>query len=216
MPPEAPAEIGRHLSPKINRILPSIVQNMEGKMNPLDFIDRNAWRSWLDEHHATSLEAWLIIQKKHSQHVGLSLGDAVEEALCYGWIDGTLQKLDDQRYLLRFSPRRANSVWSIRNIQRVEELLEAGKMTQAGLTAIHEGKMSGQWKAALDREKTDQIPAELQAALRRRKGALAAYRSLPDSHKKRYVYWIQSAKRDETKRKRIEKIVREVLEGLRT
>jgi uncharacterized protein YdeI (YjbR/CyaY-like superfamily) len=185
---------------------------MEEKSSPLDFSDRLAWRSWLEDHHATSSEAWLIIQRVGSKLEGLSLDQAVEEALCYGWIDGKLQRLDDQRYLLRFSPRKPNSVWSIRNIQRVEELVRRGVMTEAGMTAVQEGKKSGQWEAAIDRENTDVIPPELEAALRRRKGAIAAYRNLPESQKKQYMYWIQSAKREQTKGKRIEEIIKKVLE----
>ena len=186
---------------------------MDASLKHLDFIDRLAWRSWLQDHHATDSQAWLVIQKKRSRLDGLSLEEAVEEALCYGWIDGKLLTLDDQRYLLRFSPRRPNSVWSISNIQRVEELTRAGLMTEAGLAAVRAAKKSGQWQAALDRERTDEIPAELEAALRRKKGALAAYRNLPDSKKKQYLYWIQSAKRAQTKLDRIEQIVKQVLGG---
>ena len=179
----------------------------------LDFWDRSAWRSWLEEHHSCRSEAWLVIQKKRSRLVGLSLDDAVEEALCYGWIDGKLRRLDEQRYLLRFSPRRPNSVWSISNIGRVERLSRAGVMREAGLTAVRAGKESGQWQAALDRERTEEIPPELGAALRRTKGAIAAYRQLPSSKKKQYLHWIRSAKREETKLKRVEKIVGQVLSG---
>lgn len=184
----------------------------EEVLNPFDFLNRLAWRSWLEDHHAISSEVWLIIQKKSSKLEGLSLDEAVEEALCYGWIDGKLQRFDEQRYLLRFSPRKPNSLWSVRNIQRVEELVSRGVMTEAGMAAVQEGKKSGQWKAAIDRENTDVIHAELEAALRRRKGAIAAYRDLPTSQKKLYMYWIQSAKREQTRRIRIEEIVKRVLE----
>ncbi len=179
----------------------------------LDFKDRSAWRAWLKDHHASDSEAWLVIQKKRSRRAGLSLNEAVEEALCYGWIDGKLLSLDDQRFLLRFSPRKPDSVWSMSNIRRVERLIRAGAMTEAGLVAIEAAKESGQWQAALDREDTEKIPPELEAALREKKGALAAYRGLPDSKKKQYIYWLQSAKREETKSKRIEAIVKQVLDA---
>jgi uncharacterized protein YdeI (YjbR/CyaY-like superfamily) len=177
----------------------------------LDFADRCAWRSWLEDHHATCPEAWLVIQKTNSESVGLRYDQAVEEALCYGWIDGKLLSLDDRRYLLRFSPRRPNSVWAVNNLRRVERLVRAGAMTEAGLSAIRDAKEGGQWQAALDRERTEEIPAELEAALRREKGALAAYRALPDSLKKRYVYWIQQAKRERTRFNRAAKVVKQVL-----
>jgi uncharacterized protein YdeI (YjbR/CyaY-like superfamily) len=184
---------------------------MEEELHALEFKTRIAWRSWLEQYHTNVKQAWLYIKRKGANIEGLSLEDAVEEALCFGWIDGTLRPVDEQRYLLRFSPRRRNSVWSVRNIQRVQNLTNLGKMTKAGLEAVEEGKRSGQWQAALDRERTDQIPYELEVALRRRKGAIAAYRKLPDSQKKRYIYWVQSAKRDQTKKKRIEEIIRNVM-----
>jgi len=186
---------------------------MEEILNPLDFIDRFSWRSWLADHHATYSEAWLIIQKKCSKIEGLSLEEAVEEAICYGWIDGILRSLDERRYLLRFSPRKPNSVWSVRNIQRVEKLVCLGMMTDAGLAAVHKAKKSGQWQAAIERENTDEIPSELETALRRTKGAITAYRKLPDSQKKQYVYWLQSAKQEQTKVKRIMEIVKQVIDG---
>jgi uncharacterized protein YdeI (YjbR/CyaY-like superfamily) len=185
---------------------------MEDLINPLDFVDRDTWRSWLEEHHDTFSEAWLIIQKKASNLESLSLNEAVEEAICFGWIDGKLHSLDDHRYLLRFSPRKQNSVWSVRNIQRVEELESRGVMTEAGLDAVRKGKKSGQWRAAIDRENTEEIPSELEAVLRRTKGAIAAYRNLPDSKKKQYMYWVQSAKREQTKLKRIKQIVKHVID----
>lgn len=181
---------------------------MEESLNPLNFSDRYTWRSWLAEQHADASEAWLVIQKKCSELAGLSLGEAVEEAICYGWIDGKLLRLDDQRYLLRFSPRRTDSVWSVTNIRRVEKLQQAGMMTEAGLAAVQAAKQSGEWQAALEREETDKIPADLEAALRRTKGGIAAYRKLPISQKKKYVYWLRSAKREQTKQKRLAKIVR--------
>lgn len=184
---------------------------MDSASRYLDFKNRRAWRSWLEEHHATASEAWLVIQKKGSKRAGLSLAEAVEEALCYGWIDSTLHTQDDHSYLLRFSPRRPDSIWSVRNIQRVEKLIRQGRMTDAGLSLVQLGKESGQWQAALDRERTEVIPPELEAALRRKQGALQAYRGLPNSKKKQYIYWLQSAKGEQTKRKRIARIVREVV-----
>lgn len=183
---------------------------MDETHTPLDFGDRSAWRSWLEDHHDTRFDAWLIIQKKRSRLEGISLEEAVEEALCFGWIDGKLNTLDDQRYLLRFTPRKPDSIWSISNIRRVEELTRAGAMAEAGLATVREAKRNGQWNAAIEREDTDRIPPELRAALRRVRGAIAAYRGLPNSQKKQYVYWIQSAKREQTRQKRIAEIVRKV------
>ena len=162
-------------------------------------------------NHATKREAWLLIYKKKYQDLGLALEDAVEEALCYGWIDGTLKSLDERRYALRFSPRTKNSIWSLSNIQRVEKLMSEGRMTDAGMLKVAEAKANGEWKAALRREQVDNIPKDLEVALRKREGALSAYMALPASRKKQYIYWLQSAKRGETKQRRIQKIVEEVL-----
>ena len=174
------------------------------------FISRHNWRSWLDEHHQTSTEAWLVIQKKGASTPGLSLEDAVEEALCYGWIDSTLNTQDENSYLLRFSPRKPESVWSIRNIQRAEELDRKGLMKEAGLEAVRIAKKEGSWEEALERENTDVIPPDLESALRQVKGALVSYRKLTKSHKQRYLYWLQSAKREETRERRIQEIVKQV------
>jgi uncharacterized protein YdeI (YjbR/CyaY-like superfamily) len=179
--------------------------------HPLEFEDRDQWRAWLEENHANAAEAWLVIYKVKYKHHGLALDEAVEQALCFGWIDGTLKTMDDRRYRLRFSPRKPSSVWSISNIDRVKELIASGKMTPAGYQTIQAAKERGEWEAALRREQVDKIPQDLEAALRKVEGALAAYRSLPGSRKKRYIYWLQTAKREATAQRRIQAIIQEIM-----
>ena len=174
------------------------------------FADRSKWREWLRLHHSDATEAWLVIYKKGVREGGLTLDEAIEEALCYGWIDGKLKSLDAEKYSLRFSPRKANSIWSISNIQRVEKLITLGMMTDAGLEKVAQARQSGQWEAAIKREQTDVIPEDLEKALRRKKGAIAAYRSLTDSRKKQLLHWLFTAKRPETRQRRIASIVSEV------
>jgi uncharacterized protein YdeI (YjbR/CyaY-like superfamily) len=152
-----------------------------------------------------------VIQKKSSTGPGIYLDEAVEEALCFGWIDSSLNTIDDQSYLLRFSPRKPNSVWSISNIRRVEMLEKEGLMREAGLAAVKDGINSGEWQAAIDREDPEYIPPELEEALNQYPEAKIAYYNLPSSKKKRYVYWLQSAKKKETCQKRITEILRELL-----
>jgi uncharacterized protein YdeI (YjbR/CyaY-like superfamily) len=176
----------------------------------LAFTGRGQWRGWLESHHREAGEAWLVLYKKGIREGSLTLDEAVEEALCFGWIDGKLRSLDAERYSLRFSPRRANSVWSVSNIRRVERLTQEGLMTEAGLEKIAEGHQSGQWDAAIRREQTDVMPPDLEAALRRTSGAVAAYRGLTDSRKKQLLHWLLTAKRPETRQRRIEAIVSEV------
>ena len=180
----------------------------------LVFADRGAWRAWLASHYHEATEAWLELFKKGVREGSLSLDEAVEEALCFGWIDGKLKSLDSEKYSLRFTPRRAGSVWSISNIRRVERLTKAGLMTAAGLEKIAAARQSGQWDAAIKREQTDVIPPDLGKALRRRRGATAAYRNLTNSRKKQFLHWLFTAKRPETRKRRIEAIVREVSESL--
>jgi uncharacterized protein YdeI (YjbR/CyaY-like superfamily) len=175
--------------------------------NILNFADRDNWRSWLDNNHGDSTEAWIVIQKKDSPAPGLFLDEAVEEALCYGWIDSTLNTKDDHSYLLRFSPRKPHSVWSISNIRRVRILKKDGRLMPPGLTAIQEGKKSGAWQAAIDRENPDYVPPELAVVFDQDPDLSDAFHALPVSEKKRYVYWLQSAKKKETKQKRITEIL---------
>lgn len=190
---------------------------MAGSIQYHEFDNRRQWRAWLAEHHATEKLVWLILYKKKYHDMkyhdpGLTLDKAVEEALCFGWIDGVLDPLDERRYALRFSPRTQNSVWSVKNIQRVEKLIAEGKMTKAGMQKIEEAQQNGQWEAAIRREQVDIIPKDLEDALREIEGALSAYQVLTASRKKQYIYWLQSAKRAETRQRRIQRILKEILE----
>jgi uncharacterized protein YdeI (YjbR/CyaY-like superfamily) len=180
--------------------------------NILEFENRDQWRWWLEKNHATETEAWLILYKVKYQDQGLTLDEAVEEALCFGWIDGKLKSLDDVRYTLRFSPRTSKSIWSMSNIRRVEKLTAEGKMRQAGERKVAEAKENGEWGAAIRRERVDIIPEDLEIALQKIEGGLSAYRTLPDSRKKQYIYWLQSAKRVETVQRRIQKIIEEIFD----
>jgi len=181
--------------------------------NPVEFGHRDQWRSWLEKHHLLEREAWLVIYKRKHEDQGLGLVDAVEEALCYGWIDGKMRSLDNRRYALRFSPRTGSSVWSMSNIQRVERLIQERRMTEAGLQKIAEAKENGQWEAAIRREQVDVIPEGLEKALQKHGGGIAAYRALPASRKKQIIYWLQSAKRQATRDRRIQSVVEEILGG---
>jgi uncharacterized protein YdeI (YjbR/CyaY-like superfamily) len=184
---------------------------METPTEGLEFANAAGWRSWLETHHATHSEAWLIIYKVKFGHLGIGLEEAVKQALCFGWIDGILKRRDEETYFLRFSPRRTQSVWSIRNVRRAERLILEGKMTSAGLRKIKEAMENGQWEAAHLRENTDEIPERLRKALSRKKGALAAFRAMGPARKKQLLHWLQTARRSETERKRIQAIVDEVL-----
>lgn len=182
---------------------------MEGGERPLEFAGRAQWRTWLDEHHGGEREAWLLIHKKRAVGNALALEEAVQEALCFGWIDGLLRSVDSETYLLRFSPRKQKSIWSENNKRRAEELIRAGRMTAAGLAKIAEAEANGEWEAATTREDVDAIPADLAQALER-KEAGAFFGRWSVSRKKQYLHWLKSAKRPETRQKRIQTIVEAV------
>lgn len=119
----------------------------------------NAWRAWLQKHHVSAPELWLVFYKKHTGKGGLAYEDAVREALCFGWIDGILKRIDDEKHMVRFSPRRRNSVWSATNKKRVAELLAAGRMTDAGLAKVEQAKRNGKWDDASVQRPVPEVPS---------------------------------------------------------
>lgn len=179
----------------------------------LSFADRQAWRAWLEAHHADRDEAWLLHTKKNASVQGLAYGEAVEEALCFGWIDGVMRGINADFFALRYSPRKRNSVWSESNKARVEQLIREGRMTAAGLAKVAEAKANGQWDAASQREQVDVLPADLEQALSRYPDGLERYRGASVSRKKQWLYGIAAAKRPETRARRIDAVVRELVGG---
>jgi uncharacterized protein YdeI (YjbR/CyaY-like superfamily) len=177
--------------------------------------DREAWRAWLAQHHASRDEVWLLMYKKHVDRPCVTLEEAVEEALCFGWIDGKLYRVDDEKHVLRFTPRRPGSVWSKTNKERVARLEAAGLMTAAGRAAVAAAKRSGQWRRADERERVGAPPADLEKALRGDARARACWGTLAPSHKKTYIHWILDAKRAETRERRVAETVRRLAAGRR-
>jgi uncharacterized protein YdeI (YjbR/CyaY-like superfamily) len=188
---------------------------MEMPMTDADDIlrlpDASAWRAWLARLYSQQDSVWIAITRKGVEPVALQLGDAVEEALCFGWIDSTLRRIDDRSYALRFSPRRPGSVWSESNKRRVATLVGEGRMAAPGLAAIEAAKANGQWEAASRRERVDDIPPDLGSALVSQVGGVDGYLALRASRRKQLLYWLDSAKRPTTRTKRIQGIVDEVL-----
>ena len=168
------------------------------------FRSRSEWRAWLRLHHDRETEVWVAHVKKGSRRQGLSYSEGVEEALCFGWIDGLTHSLDKDFFLQRYTPRKPNSVWSESNKARVEKLGRQRRMTRAGLRQVEAAQADGRWQAASRREDPDWIPEALQAALARKPGASDAYRSLPASLRRAHGHAIETAKRPETREKRIQ------------
>ena len=167
--------------------------------------DRSEWRKWL-EKHATSSGVWLSYYKKGSSKPSVSYDEAVEEALCFGWIDSRVNALDDQRYMQFFSPRKPKSSWSKLNKQRVEQLIQNGLITATGLEKIAAAKRDGSWNA-LDAIEDLQLSADLVEALDSNKMAADNFIAFSTSVKKNIVRWIESAKQPETRLKRIAETV---------
>jgi len=184
---------------------------MQSQIRPLRCRTPSEWRAWLEEHHSEESEAWLAHKKRGETGEGLGYQEALEEALCFGWVDGLLRRLDDKKFLLRYTPRRANSTWSLGNRRKAEELIRRGKMTEAGLEKITRAMQNGQWEAALGREAVNDLPPDLYRELRKCKGALGAFRDLTASRRKQYLWWVKSAKRAETREKSIRVILAAVV-----
>ena len=139
----------------------------------------------------------------------------MQEALCFGWIDGMLRRIDDESHMLRFTPRKPGSVWAVSNKARVERLIAEGRMRPEGLALVEEAKRRGEWDKADEREDVSAVPDDLAAALAADATAREAWERLAPSHKKQYLYWISEAKRPETRARRVTETVRRAREGRR-
>jgi uncharacterized protein YdeI (YjbR/CyaY-like superfamily) len=171
---------------------------------------RAAWRRWLAAHHAESSGIWLVLAKKGAG--GLSYDDAVEEALCFGWIDSRVRRLDDSRFQQWYCPRRPGSIWSQLNKTRVERLREVGLLAPAGLARIAAAVADGSWEI-LDRVEALEMPEDLAAALRAAPGAEAGFAGLAPSVRKPLLFWVLSAKRPQTRAGRIGAVVEAAAAG---
>lgn len=175
---------------------------------------RAEWRKWLDENHSRPEGIWLITYKKASGKPRLEYGEAVEEALCFGWIDSKPAKLDDERSMLWFAPRKAKTGWSALNKERIERLIKAGRMRPAGLAKVEAAKKDGSWNL-LDAIHEMQIPSDLAKALSENKTAQQYFEAFPPSVKRAILEWIANAKRPETRSKRIEETVSKAEKNIR-
>ena len=184
------------------------IWNLEFRIVSMEFHPRNLseWRAWLKANHRTAGSVWLVLHKKSSPGPGIEYPEAVEEALCFGWIDSKPQKKDTHTYLLYFADRKSGSVWSKINKERVSRLIKEGRMTAAGMKKIEAAKKDGTW-STLDAVDALEIPDDLNKALARSKKAWKNFEAFPPGIRKQLVYWVLSAKREETRAARIKEIV---------
>ena len=167
--------------------------------------NRKEWRTWLKQNHRKKKEIWLIYYKKHTGKPRIPYGHAVEEALCFGWIDSTVQRLNSERYVQKFTPRKSGSRWSRLNIQRARKMIKEKRMTKAGLALLKETEKKKPDTPIA--KKTHTIPSDLRKALARNRKALENFNNFAPSYKKLYALWVLDAKKKETREKRIKRVV---------
>jgi uncharacterized protein YdeI (YjbR/CyaY-like superfamily) len=179
------------------------------------FKDREGWRAWLGKHHDIEKGLWLLYYKKGSGKRSIIYPEALDEALCYGWIDSVVKRFDEEKYMQRYTPRNERSAWSAVNKERAARLIREGRMTEHGLAKIEAAKRNGSWTRldAIDRNR--ETPGDLIAALARDPEAGACFEKMPPSSKKLYGFWVDSAKRPETRARRIAETLARVKAGRR-
>lgn len=187
---------------------------MTDEQPALTVADAAAWRAWLGEHHEQSKGVWLMLAKKSTTNpTSLSYDEALDEALCHGWIDGQVRRLDERTYRQRFTPRRERSTWSKRNVGIIERLTSEGRMKPAGVTAVQRAKADGRWEAAYSGQATMVVPTDLAAALSAEPAAQAMFAILTSQNRYAVLLRIDNAKRADTRARRIERFVAMLARG---
>jgi uncharacterized protein YdeI (YjbR/CyaY-like superfamily) len=176
-------------------------------MKTFDARTRERWKRWLAKHHATESEVWLIFHKQHTGKPSVAYDEAVDEALCYGWIDSLIKRIDDDRYARKFTPRKAESNWSSANIKRYAALKAANRLAPPGLERSPDGR------PVVDTPRPSDVPAYIERAIRQNARAWKFFESLAPSYRRLYVGWVDSAKRDVTKQSRLRKAVEDLSAG---
>ncbi len=169
--------------------------------------NRSKWREWLKKNHLSKKEIWLIYYKKHTKKPTVVYNEAVEEALCFGWIDSTVKRINEETYMQKYTPRNARSLWSLVNKNRVIKLIREKKMNKAGLELVEIAKKNGQWEKAYSSKDKLEMPKNLLSALKANPLAFENFNKFSPSNQQNYFGWVISAKREETIQKRIKAVV---------
>ena len=177
------------------------------------FPEARDWAAWLEEHHESSPGAWLQLAKKGSGLRSVSYAEALDSALCFGWIDGQKRSHDERAFLQKFTPRGRKSLWSKINRDKVEALIREGRMRPAGLRAVESARADGRWDAAYDGARTATVPEDFQAALDRSPAARAFFATLNSANRYAMLFRLQTAKRAETRARNIERFVQMLEKG---
>jgi uncharacterized protein YdeI (YjbR/CyaY-like superfamily) len=180
----------------------------------LTVADAAAWHRWLQAHHEDAAGVWLVLAKKGTtQPTALSYVQALDEALCHGWIDGQVRRRDERTFRQRFTPRRARSAWSQRNVAHVRRLRDEGRMHAAGERAVSAAQADGRWESAYAGPRTMQVPEDLQAALAAQPRAQQMFAMLTSQNRYAVLHRIDAAKRSDTRERRIERFVAMLARG---
>lgn len=183
-------------------------------MKTLEFKNRDDWRAWLVENYEKESEVWLVYNKKEMGLPSIPYGDSVEEALCFGWVDSLIKKIDDQKYARKFTPRKDDSKWSALNKKRVAKMIQENRMTEHGLRLVEAAKKLGTWDAPVQKPNFNlEMTKAFAEALKKHPKAEDFFNSLSPTYQKQYLLWIVTAKRPETKQKRINESIQLLLEG---
>ena len=180
---------------------------MKAELPELLLPDAPAWRAWLEENHASSPGVWLIEHKKGGTTTQLTYAQALDEALCFGWIDGQAKSRDEHSYLQRFTPRGPRSIWSVRNQGHIERLRAEGRMREAGERAVAAAQADGRWERAYSGPANAEMPPELLAAIEADDAALATFRTLSSQNRYAMIFRLSQLKTDAAKERNITKFV---------
>lgn len=175
---------------------------------------RTDWRQWLEKNHQSKQSVWLVYYTKKSNVPSISWSEAVDEALCFGWIDSTKKKIDDSSFMQFFSKRKPKSIWSKINKEKVQQLIDSKRMTKAGYESVETAKQNGSW-TILDEVEELIIPNDLEIAFDKHKGSKDYFLSLSKSTRKIILVWIVLAKQEETRQKRIDEVVESAKQNLK-
>jgi uncharacterized protein YdeI (YjbR/CyaY-like superfamily) len=187
--------------------------NTESGEKPISFTSSKEWRKWLAANHTKSNGIWLRFYKKESGVKTVIYAEALEEALCYGWIDGQVNKYDAQSYIQKFTPRRPKSIWSKRNTDFAERLIREGKMKEAGMQQVELAKADGRWQQAYDSPKNMKVPEDFLQQLSKNKKAKTFFEGLNKANQYAIAWRLQTAKKPETREKRLREILKMMSEG---
>jgi len=182
-------------------------------VNPRYFGTPAEWRAWLEEHHTTAPELWVGFHKRGSGRPSITWPESVDQALCFGWIDGVRRRIDDDRYAIRFTPRRKGSSWSNINLRRVEELTRLGLMHPAGQAAHAARSAAKSGIYSYEQRKRARLPAAMTARFKRNRKAWTFFEAQPASYRRTAVWWVVSAKREDTRERRLETLIADSAAG---